>query len=369
MNKIILNSRKKIINQIINAFNICSVVVLVGSEGSGKTTIGRYITENNLIPNIKEIVWINCLNGDLKNYNRMKYKESVLYIIDDYERQYMGEKLLDDLAKSNKILIMTRKCDLKISHYNIVLDKLTINEAKELLSLYNPNLSNKMMEKVINIADYNPAMIELIGKISSNDVKTFVDILSKVKDDYSLANGNKIVILSLYMNLAKEYMREKEYIQAEIWFKRALHFSNTYKISKYYGEIYLALAIICEKLKCYSKAIDWLKLAEPVVDNENIIIIIINEFAGILSKQGHPDEAEKYLLSYIDKYKNKPHIKAMIYNNMAGILVDHKRYQEAKVYLNKSNNILESVVGNESKEFEIVKENLVKVQEKLEKMN
>lgn len=403
MKKEFFIGRADVIKQIVSAFHLHNIVVLRGATGSGKSTICRYIMQEKIIDEVKECKWIDYYAGGLSKV--ILEKESTLYIIDDFDGHYDDESKIMEIGQSNKVLVNTRGYHFENQHIEITLKAISMNEAKQLLSLYNPDIEDNVMQKVIEIANFNPAMLELMGTISKNDTKKFVEILSEVDNNYRLYQGETDILIKLYINLARKYLIEHNYPHAKIWLKNALEFSTKKGIQQYNTDIFIGLSLICSNQQCYDEAMLWLERARESTSSKRDTIVIINEIARIMSVQGRTNEATKILMDYLSKYEDEPVICAMIYNNLggiikdenpeqaldyyykalkikenrladypslamtynniAGILTNQKKYIEAERYLEKAYSILQTKVSDGDKRFEIVYKNLLKVQEKL----
>ena len=403
MEKKFFVGRQKVIKKILSAFHSNNIVILRGAAGVGKSAICKYVMEGNLIHGVRTIKWIDYYVDGISV--EFPLDESVLYIIDNFDGHYNDESKIMEIGQANKILVNTRDYHFANEFIEIKIDVLSMSEAKQLLSLYNPNIESSIMEKVIEIANYNPAMLELMGKISKNDTEKFIQMLSEVNEDYRLEQGETDVLIRLYINLAKEYLMTHNYEQAKVWFDRALKFSENNNNGKYNANIYVGLSLVYSNQQCYEIAMLCLEKARELTSSKRDTIAIINETARIMTLQGRINEAKELLVKCLEQYKDEPVICAMIYNNLGGILKDEnqeqaleyyykaleikekqiadypslamtynniagilstqKKYQEAAEYLDRACKILQEKVPRSDERFHIVSQNLLKVQEKL----
>lgn len=402
MEKKFFIGRQEVIKKLLSAFHSKNIVILRGAAGVGKSAICKYVMEENLIDGVKTIKWIDYnVNGISVEF---PLDESVLYIIDNFDGHYNDESKIMEIGQVNKILVNTRDYHFSNEFFEIKLDVLSMSDAKQLLSLYNPNIESSIMEKVIEIANYNPAMLELMGTISKNDTEMFIRMLSEVNEDYRLDQGESDVLIRLYMNLAKEYLMAHNYEQAKVWFDRALKFSENNNYEKYNANIYVGLSLVYSNQQCYEIAMVCLEKARKLTTSKRDTIAIINETARIMTIQGRINEAKELLVKCLEQYKDEPVICAMIYNNLGGILKDEnqeqaleyyykalaikekqnadypsvamtynniagilsnqKRYEEAEKCLNRAYEILQEKVPRSDERFHIVNQNLLKVKEK-----
>lgn len=395
--------RQEVINKILSAFHANNIVILRGEAGVGKSAICRHIMQKNLIDGVKAIKWIDYNVAGISTEFPME--ESVLYIIDNFDGQYDDESKITEIGQVSKVLINTRDYHFANEFYEIKLGALSMNEAKRLLLLYNPDIEGGMIQKVVEIANYNPAMLELMGVISKNNTEKFLQILSEVNEDYRLDQGETDVLIRLYINLAREYLMTNSYEQAKIWFERALEVSENNKVERHKVDIFIGLSLVYSNQQCYEMAMSCLEKAKESASSKRDTIAIINEIARIMTIQGRVNEAKEILLDCLNKYGDEPVTCAMIYNNLggiikeenpeqaleyyhralkikanelvdypslamtynniAGILSNQKRYSEAEGYLNMAYKILQMRVPESDKRFEIVSQNLLKVREKL----
>lgn len=395
--------RHEDINKILSAFRSNNIVILRGEAGVGKSALCKHIMQEKLIDGVKAIKWIDYYVAGIST--EFPIGESMLYIVDNFDGHYDDESKIMEIGQTNKVLVNTRDYHFANEFFEIELDVMSKNEAKQLLLLYNPDIEGGMIQKVVEIANYNPAMLELMGTISKNDTKKFLEILTETDDNYRLNQGEIDVLIKLYINLAKKYLIEKNYQQAEIWFKRALESSTINKREKYKTNIFIGLSLICSNRQCYEEAILWLERAIKFASNKRDTIVIINEMARIMTIQGKINEAKELLVKCLRQYKDEPVICAMVYNNLGGILKDEnperaleyyykaleikerqlkdypslamtynniagilsnqKRYSEAVEYLNRAYKILQEKVPDSDERLCIVSQNLLKVQEKL----
>ena len=403
MEKKFFVGRQKVINNILSAFHSNNIVILRGEAGVGKSAICKYIMEGNLIHGVRTIKWIDYyVNGISVEF---PLDESELYIIDNFDGHYNDESKIMEIGQANKILVNTRNYLFANEFIEIKIDVLSMSDAKQLLSLYNPNIESSIMEKVIEIANYNPAMLELLGKISKNNPENFLQILSEVKEDYRLDKGATDVLIRLYINLAKEYLVSHSYEQAKMWFERALAFSENNKKELYKADIFVGLSLVYSNQRCYEVAMLCLEKARKFSSSKRDIIAIINETARLMAIQGRINEAKELLVKCLVQYKDEPIISAMVYNNLGGILKDEnpeqaleyyykaleikdrqladypslamtynniagilstqKKYQEAAEYLDRAYKILQEKVPKSDERLHIVSQNLLKVQEKM----
>ena len=403
MEKKFFVGRQKVINNILSAFHSNNIVILRGEAGVGKSAICKYIMEGNLIHGVRTIKWIDYyVNGISVEF---PLDESELYIIDNFDGHYNDESKIMEIGQANNILVNTRNYLFANEFIEIKIDVLSMSDAKQLLSLYNPNIESSIMEKVIEIANYNPAMLELLGKISKNNPENFLQILSEVKEDYRLDKGATDVLIRLYINLAKEYLVSHSYEQAKMWFERALAFSENNKKELYKADIFVGLSLVYSNQRCYEVAMLCLEKARKFSSSKRDIIAIINETARLMAIQGRINEAKELLVKCLVQYKDEPIISAMVYNNLGGILKDEnpeqaleyyykaleikdrqladypslamtynniagilstqKKYQEAAEYLDRAYKILQEKVPKSDERLHIVSQNLLKVQEKM----
>ena len=395
--------RHEDINKILSAFRSNNIVILRGEAGVGKSALCKHIMQEKLIDGVKAIKWIDYYVAGISTEFPMG--ESMLYIVDNFDGHYDDESKIMEIGQTNKVLVNTRDYHFVNEFFEIELDVMSKNEAKQLLLLYNPDIESGMIQKVVEIANYNPAMLELMGTISKNDTKKFLEILTETDDNYRLNQGEIDVLIELYINLAKKYLIEKRYQQAKIWFKRALESSTINNREQYKTNIFIGLSLIYSNLKCYEDAILWLERAIKSASNKRDTIVIINEMARIMTIQGKINEAKELLVKCLRQYKDEPVIRAMIYNNLGGILKDEnperaleyyykaleikerqlkdypslamtynniagilsnqKKYSEAVEYLNRAYKILQEKVPDGDERLHIVSQNLLKVQEKL----
>lgn len=403
MKKNFFVGRHEVIDKILSAFHSNNIVILKGEAGVGKSAICKHIMQENLIHGVRTIKWIDYYVDGISV--EFPLDESVLYIIDNFDGHYNDESKIMEIGQANKILVNTRDYHFANEFIEIKIDVLSMSEAKQLLSLYNPNIESSIMEKVIEIANYNPAMLELMGTISKNNTEKFLRILSDVNEDYRLDKGEIDVLIRLYINLAKEYLMTNNYGQAEIWFERALEFSENNKKELYKSDIFVGLSLVYSNQRCYEKAMICLEKARELTSSKRDTIAILNEMARIMTIQGRINEAKELLVKCLGQYKDEPVICAMVYNNLggilkaenpeqaleyyykaleikerqladypslamtynniAGILSTQKKYQEAAEYLDRACKILQEKVPKSDERFHIVSQNLLKVQEKL----
>ena len=395
--------RHKVIDKILSAFHSNNIVILKGEAGVGKSAICKHIMQEKLIDGVKAIKWIDYYVAGVSTEFPMG--ESVLYIVDNFDGHYDDESKIMEIGQANKVLVNTRDYHFANKFFEIKLDVLSKNEAKQLLLLYNSNIRSGMIQKVIEIANYNPAMLELMGTISKNNTEKFLRILSDVNEDYRLDKGEIDVLIRLYINLAKKYLMTNNYGQAEIWFERALELSENNKKELYKSDIFVGLSLVYLNQQCYEKTMICLEKARELTSSKRDTIAILNEMARIMTVQGRINEAEELLVKCLGQYKDEPVICAMVYNNLGGILRDEnpeqaleyyykaleikerqladypslamtynniagilstqKKYQEAAEYLDRACKILQGKVPKSDERFHIVSQNLLKVQEKL----
>lgn len=403
MEKNFFVGRKEVIKKILSAFHSNNIVIIRGEAGVGKSAICKHIMQENLIDGVKAIKWIDYYVAGIST--EFPVKDSELYIVDNFDGHYDDESKIMEIGQANKVLVSTRDYHFANELFEIKIDALSKNEAKQLLLLYNPNIESGMIQKVIEIANYNPAMLELMGTISKNNTEKFLRILSEVNEDYRLDKGEIDVLIRLYINLAKEYLMTNNYGQAEIWFHRALELSENNKKELYKADIFVGLSLVYSNQRCYEKAMICLEKARELTSSKRDTIAILNEMARIMTIQGRINEAKELLVKCLGQYKDEPVICAMVYNNLGGILKDEnpeqalecyykalkfkerqladypslamtynniagilstqKKYQEAAEYLDKASKILQEKVPKSDERLHIVSQNLLKVQEKL----
>ncbi len=403
MKKNFFVGRQEVINKILSAFHSNNIVILRGEAGVGKSALCKHIMQENLIDGVKAIKWIDYYVTGIST--GFPTEESVLYIVDNFDGHYDDELKITEIGQVSKVLVNTRDYHFANQFYEIKLGALSMNEAKQLLLLYNPNIESGMIQKVVEIANYNPAMLELMGTISKNNTEKFLQILSEVNEDYRLGQGDIDVLIRLYINLAREYLMTNSCEQAKIWFERALEVSENNKKELHKADIFVGLSLVYSNQQCYEKAMLCLEKAREATSSKRDTIAIINQIARIMTIQGRINEAKEILLDCLNKYGDDPVICAMIYNNLggivkdenpeqaleyyykalkikenqlidypslamtynniAGILSDQNRYSEAEGYLNKAYKILQARVSDSDKRFKIVSQNLLKVKEKL----
>ena len=403
MEKNFFVGRKEVIKKILSAFHSNNIVIIRGEAGVGKSAICKHIMQQNLIDGVKAVKWIDYYVAGIDKEFSMN--ESILYIIDNFDGHYDDESKIMEIGQTNKVLVNTRDYEFVNEFFEIKLDALSMNEAKQLLLFYNPNIESGMIQKVAEIANYNPAMLELMGMISKNNTEEFSRILSEVGQDYRLEWGKIDVMIRLYINLAREYLLKNNYEQAKMWFQRALEVSENNEKDFYEAEIFVGLSLVYSNQQYYEMAMRCLEKARELTLGKRDTIAIINEMARIMTIQGRINEAKEILVKYLEQYEDEPVICAMIYNNLggifkdenpekaleyyykaleikekqiadypslamtynniAGILSDQKRYLEAEGYLNMAYKILQEKVPRSDERFRIVSQNLLKVQEKL----
>lgn len=403
MEKNFFVGRKEVIKKILSAFHSNNIVIIRGEAGVGKSALCKHIMQENLIDGVKAVKWIDYYVAGIST--EFPVKESELYIVDNFDGHYDDESKIMEIGQANKVLVSTRDYHFANELFEIKLDALSKNELKQLLLLYNPNIESVMIQKVIEIANYNPAMLELMGTISKNNTEKFLRILSEVNEDYRLDKGEIDVLIRLYINLAKEYLMTNNYGQAEIWFERALELSENNKKELYRFDIFVGLSLVYSNQRCYEKAMICLEKARELTSSKRDTIAILNEMARIMTIQGRINEAKELLVKCLGQYKDEPVICAMVYNNLGGILKDEnpkqaleyyykalefkerqladypslamtynniagilstqKKYQEAAEYLDRASKILQEKVPKSDERLHIVSQNLLKVQEKL----
>lgn len=395
--------RQEVIKKILSAFHSNNIVILRGKTGIGKSAICKHIMQENLIDGVKDIKWVDYYVAGIDKEFPMN--EPILYIIDNFDGHYDDESKIMEIGQTNKVLVNTRDYHFVNKFFEIKLGALSLNEAKQLLLLYNPNIESGIAQKVAEIANYNPAMLELMGTISKNNTENFLQILSEVNEDYRLDKGATDVLIRLYINLAKEYLMTNNYEQAKMWFERALAFSENNKKELYKADIFVGLSLVYSNQRCYEEAMLCLEKARKFTSSKRDTLAIINETARLMTIQGRINEAKELLVKCLVQYKDEPVICAMVYNNLGGILKDEnseqaleyyykaleikerqladypslamtynniagilstqKKYQEAAEYLDRACKILQEKVPKSDERLHIVSQNLLKVQEKL----
>ena len=147
MEKNFFVGRKKVIKKILSAFHSNNIVIIRGEAGVGKSAICKHIMQENLIDGVKAVKWIDYYVAGIST--EFPVKESELYIVDNFDGHYDDESKIMEIGQANKVLVNTRDYHFANEFIEIKIDVLSMSEAKQLLSLYNPNIESSIMEMVI----------------------------------------------------------------------------------------------------------------------------------------------------------------------------------------------------------------------------
>lgn len=300
-------SLKKTANKIINGLKKSRIVVLVGEDGSGKTSLCRYMIETKLFeeisPNVK---YVSFNSQELDDTD-----ENYLLIVDSLDNFHPGDNCaiskLVNLSALNKILLVSRSIDTAtLPSFELVsMPKFTNSEVLSMISLIAKRDGIKLTE----------AQVNQISKLSNG----------------SFLNAKLITTLMQESTLAKifEDMRTVSDINfdSKTWSTLSILIGKNLENQ---GDLLRAKEYYCHAYNCLPKSCEKLKF--ELLSNLGDISAKLNAYADAISYY-------KQALNYSKEIKEI----ALIYNNIGSVLQSTKNFVEAEAYFQKALCILEDL--------------------------
>ncbi|SOC43252.1 tetratricopeptide repeat protein [Ureibacillus acetophenoni] len=228
------------------------------------------------------------------------------------------------------------------SRYLLTIEK--YNQAKEILDdVYQvlPSLNN--YEKFIFINTYVVCFTIL------NKNEDAIQIFEEYTQDHNINYGTKEEHGNLYYNIALCYRRIRSYKACIDYAKRALNeYSDQYHLNRMVQTLVL-LGIAYNNIYEWDKSIKYYKQALHIVEQLNIFsdyekIMIYNDL-------GYCSECQNQYYDAIHYYQSSLKIEPNNFNILSNLARTYYKigdFKEAKVYLNKANQVMESTKVNDS---------------------
>lgn len=373
---IIVGGENKI-QAIRNAFShsgmVSSNLTLSGKVGVGKTAIAKkYIQMYGYLYDL--IWWIPAITTEtvLSEYERfatvqklikskvkskkiiveavkqwMSNTKNWLFVFDNVEEYAVVQPFIPVDHRGN-ILILSRNSlfrDSKIDEIEV--HELTIEEARELLSIHGIVGNSEELNELIQTVGCLPAILEVAADYIIKNRVSIKDFLHLTQSsNHSLDKSN------YYSNLASVYKEQGLYDRALECYSMALEFDEdeTQNICTYFdmATIYQELGEVDKALELYNKILNF---KQPNLLDVVLVAKIYNNMATIYLQLRKFDESEKLFKKSLEHLRTElgdEHASvATALNNIASVYTVLGKYNEALTYNLKALSIREKVLGSE----------------------
>lgn len=373
---IIVGGENKI-QAIRNAFShsgmVSSNLTLSGKVGVGKTAIAKkYIQMYGYLYDL--IWWIPAITTEtvLSEYERfatvqklikskvrskkiivkavkqwMSNTKNWLFVFDNVE-EYAAIQPFIPVDHGGNILILSRNSLLRDSKIDeIEVHELTIEEAKELLSIHGIDGNNEEINELIQTVGCLPAILEAAADYIIENRVSIKDFLHLTQ-----SSSHNLDKPNYYSNLASVYKEQGLYDRALECYSMALEFDEegTLNICTYFdmATIYQELGEVDKALELYNKILNF---QQSSLLDVVLVAKIYNNMATIYLQLRRFDESEELFKKSLEHLRTElgdEHTSvATALNNIASVYTVSGKYNEALKYNQKALSIREKVLGSE----------------------
>ncbi|MDL2257329.1 tetratricopeptide repeat protein [Bacteroidales bacterium OttesenSCG-928-I14] len=271
------------------------------------------------------------------SFNSGKYLESYktgVEIITKYETQ--NEKIPDSIDKNEVLLYISRCCtnldmyDEGVSYLKMIIQD---SESKYIAEAYSQlGFIFMMMNQLEKAKEYHEQSLELLN--TSNQ------LINKKAN--------------IYNNIAGYYYINQQTDSALYYLNKSLElYDSDEKNAPSKGFIYNNMAMIYQSMDEYTMAKNYYSLAIEIAKNEPYTYAgSVKNMASLLLEYGKLDEAEKYYLEALDAANkvNAMHIKDEVLIELSEIYYKKKQYQTAWEHLKEGVTLRDSVINKQNSE-------------------